>query len=391
MPNRRSVLKGLGVALVGAPIGAAFAAGQISGGGASAAGTALPLTIVNNSGKYANSQISYYIVGTNLATGQQSFVTPDGTLTPVTLSINGPDGYADLSIPLASGGDTTLAIPADMSGRIYFSLGDKLKFKAVTDGAGNAALQYPAGWVSGDPSYNVLHDCIEFTHNSSGMFCNTTMVDMFSVPLSITLKGSQTQTTGTLVSGGRANIFSAIKANADFAPLVVGDLRVIAPGHGIDTGIFRADYFNSYIDQVWSQYSGQQLTVRVDSGTYTGQVSGGTFNFSGGVASFGKPSTRDVFFCDGALAAPNDGRTGPVAAVLGAAFNRSTLLSRPNQPSTDPATFYQAEVTNHYSKVLHANTVDGKAYGFPFDDVVGFASYIQDTAPSSFTVELTPF
>ncbi|NKQ53562.1 glycosyl hydrolase [Amycolatopsis sp. K13G38] len=391
MPNRRSVLKGLGVALVGAPVGAAFAAGQISGRGASAAGTALPLTIVNHSNRYANSQVWYYIVGTNLATGQQSFVSPNGTLTPVLLSLNGPDGFADLSIPLAAGGDTTLAIPPDMSGRVYFSLGGELKFKAVTDGAGNSALQYPAGWVSGDPSYTVLHDCVEFTHNSSGMFCNTTMVDMFSVPLSITLKGAATQTTGTLVSGGRANIFNAIKANSTFAPLVVGDLRVIAPGHGIDTGIFPADYFGSSIDQVWSKYSGQQLTVETDSGTYTGQVSGGTFNFSGGVASFAKPSTRDVFYCDGALAAPNDGRTGPVAAVLGAAFNRSTLLSRPNQPVADPGTFYQDAVTNHYSKAMHANTVDGKAYGFPFDDVLSFASYIQDTAPTGITIELTPF
>ncbi|MEU8351865.1 dihydroxy-acid dehydratase, partial [Streptomyces sp. NPDC048845] len=31
---------------------------------------------------------------------------------------------------------------------------------------------------------------------------------------------------------------------------------------------------------------------------------------------------RDVLFCDGNLAAPNDGTTGPVAAILGAGFNR---------------------------------------------------------------------
>ncbi|MGP4020002.1 beta-1,3-glucanase family protein [Saccharopolyspora sp. 5N708] len=98
-----------------------------------------------------------------------------------------------------------------------------------------------------------------------------------------------------------------------------------------------------------------------------------------------------MLFCDGALAAPNDGITGPVAAILGAAFNRSILLDLTDQPGTDPAAFYQHQVTNHYAKVMHANTEDGKAYGFAFDDVAGFAPYIQDGAPTSITVTLTPW
>lgn len=391
MFNRRSFLRGAGVALVGTPIGAAVVAAQTAGGGAQAAGTGLPLTVVNHTYRYTNAQIFVYIVGTDLSTGKQVFVRPDGTLSTVSLSDNGSDGFADLSIPLVADGDTHLAIPAGMSGRVYFSIGDRLRFKVVTDGNGNAALQYPAGWVFGDPSYSVLHDFVEFTHNSAGMFCNTTMVDMFGIPLAIKLDGASSQTTGRLVDGGRDAIFAALNANADFAPLVVGDLRVIAPGHGIDSGIFPATYFDSYIDKVWAKYAAEPLTVTVDSGTYTGTVSGGTLRFSGGVAAFARPSTQNVFYCDGALAAPNDGVTGPVAAVLGAGFNRTTLLTQPRQPATDPATFYTGSVTNHYSAAMHANTVDGKAYGFPFDDVVGLASYVQDGAPASCTVELTPF
>jgi hypothetical protein len=113
--------------------------------------------------------------------------------------------------------------------------------------------------------------------------------------------------------------------------------------------------------------------------------------FSGGVAPFAKPATLDVFYCNGALSAPNDGLSGPVAAQLGAAFNRSTLLSNPSQPVTDPSLFYQQPTTNHYAQVMHQNTVDGKAYGFPFDDVESFASYIQDGAPTAMTITLTPF
>ncbi|MTD59601.1 glycoside hydrolase family 64 protein [Amycolatopsis pithecellobii] len=391
MPNRRTFLHGMAVALVGAPIGAAVVAAQTSGGGARAADAALPLTVVNHTGRFGNREIFCYIVGTDLATGHQVYSGPDGGVRQVSLSDNGSGGFADLSIPLSADGDTKLAIPANMSGRVYFSLGEKLKFKVVTDGAGNAALQYPAGWVEGDPSFAVLHDFVEFTHNSAGMFCNTTMVDMFGVPLALTLTGAANQRTGGLVPGGRDAIFRGLAAIREFAPLVVDDLRVIAPGHGIESGRFPATYFDSVIGAVWDKYASAPLTVSTGSGSVTGQVSGGMFRFGGGVAPFAMPTTRDVFFCDGALAAPNDGVTGPVAAVLGAGFNRTTLLANPNQPGTDPASFYQGQVTNHYARLLHQNSADGKAYGFPFDDVAGFASYIQDTAPSSLTVELSPF
>jgi hypothetical protein len=40
---------------------------------------------------------------------------------------------------------------------------------------------------------------------------------------------------------------------------------------------------------------------------------------------------------------------------------------------------------------MHENTVDRKAYGFAFDDVLDLTSYIQDHAPTSLTVTLTPF
>ncbi|HEX3790164.1 MAG TPA: beta-1,3-glucanase family protein [Pseudonocardiaceae bacterium] len=353
------------------------------------AATQLPVTIVNNTGSYANSAIWLYIVGSNAA-GQQCYVRSDGTLVPVSPSLNGSDGYADLSIPLAAGGSTTVNLP-NMSGRIYFSITDKLKFKVVTDGNGNSALQYPAGWVSGDPSYSVLHDWVEFTFNDGGMFCNTTMVDMFSVPLAIQLSGASQQTTGTLKSGGRAAIFAAIAAQPDFARLIVGDsLRVLAPGHGIDAGLFSSTYFDDYINSVWSTYANTDLDVTINSTTYAGRVSGNSMVFSNGGGTFAKPTTQDVLYCAGALAPPA-GAAGPVAADLGAAYNRSTLLLSAQQPITDSGQFYGPAVTNHYAQVMHQNTVDGKAYGFPFDDVSGFASYIADGTPNAMTITLTPF
>ncbi len=381
-PTRRAFLGWAAAALAAAPLVDLAATATAS------AASSLPVTVVNGTGGYANSSIWMYVVGTDPATGKQCYVDGSGRLSDVSLSLNGSDGYADLSIPLAGSGNTLLNLP-NLSGRIYFSINDKLKFKVVTDGNGNPALQYPAGWVSGDPSYNVLHDCMEFTFNGGGMYCNATQVDMFSIPLQLNLVGAANQTTGVLKAGGRGSVFAGVAAQSDFSRLIVGDdLRVLAPGHGIDAGLFSGSYFDGYIDQVWNTYSGQDLVVTANGTTYTGRVSGGTLTFSGGPQPFSRPSTQNVFYCNGALAAPNDGVTGPVAAVLGAGINRSVLASSPNQPVTDASQYYQGSVTNHYSRVIHAAMSDGKAYGFPFDDVCSYASYVQDTSPSALTVTI---
>ncbi|WP_406329376.1 beta-1,3-glucanase family protein [[Kitasatospora] papulosa] len=392
--SRRKLITALAGAAVAVPVAAviaphALATKDPAKGNSKAAG-ALPLTIVNNSGSFANTSVRVYVVGNQ--DGRQVRLTPEGTLAPISLSDNGADGFTDYSIPLSGSGETTLSLPY-MSGRIYVALGDKLKIKAVADGNGNAALQYPAGWGTSDPNYTVLHDCAEFTHNAAGMFCNTTMVDMFSVPMSIGLTGAKNQTTGSLRDGGRAQAFAAVSRIPEFADLVLDDRRIVAPGHGLDSGIFAEDYFDPYIDEVWSTYTGKDLTVTTNAGTFTGRLRGDRFVFDGPASvSFDRPSTRDVLFCDGKLAAPNDGTTGPVAAVLGAGFNRSTLISDPAQPTADPAAFYRSsQITNHYSAAIHAATEEGKAYGFAFDDVADFASYIQDTAPKGARLTLTPF
>jgi hypothetical protein len=103
------------------------------------------------------------VVGTDLDSGRQRVVTAGG-FRVVELSDNG----ADFSLPLSAG---AIGLP-HMSGRVYFSLGDKLAFPVVADGAGNPAPQHPAGWVEFDASFGVLYDVVEFTFNDAGMFCN---------------------------------------------------------------------------------------------------------------------------------------------------------------------------------------------------------------------------
>ena len=91
---------------------------------------------------------------------------------------------------------------------------------------------------------------------------------MFSIPMAIQLTGNATQSTGALIAGGRDRIFAAIAALPDFARLVVGNrLRVIAPGHGIDAGLFSGTYFDGYIGEVWSRYATTDLRVTTNAGT----------------------------------------------------------------------------------------------------------------------------
>lgn len=388
--RRRLLASMAGVAAAGAAtVAGPSAAAAVAGGATTTAIRKLPLSVVNNSGSFKNGSVHLYVVGTQ--GNHQVHVDRQGVATPIKLSDNHVGGFTDYSIPLAASGATNLRLPY-MSGRIYVALGGKLKFKVVKDAAGNLGLQAPAGWVDSDPNFGVLYDVVEFTYDASGMHCNTTTVDMFAVPMSLRLAGAKVHTAGTLRAGGRAQVFRAMRNHQDFAHLVVGDHRVIAPGHGLDSGRFPQHYFDAYIDDVWKHYQNTDLVVRTVAGTFRGRVQGGRLAFTGPAAlSFAKPSTRDVLYCDGALQAPNDGARGPVAAVLGAGFNRSTLLSHATQPTTQASAFYRTPVTNHYAAALHAAASNGKAYGFAFDDVAGWSSYIEDGAPKSLRLTISPF
>ena len=89
-------------------------------------------------------------------------------------------------------------------------MGSKLFFFLTTNG-----LVEPAPWVPSDANANVLYDWTEFARASSGgngIFINTTTVDMFSIPLTVSVTSSAgvKQTQG--IPGNRTGIFSAVTA-----------------------------------------------------------------------------------------------------------------------------------------------------------------------------------
>ena len=374
---RRVVSFGLTFALVAA----AAALSPVFAKPAAAAGSELPFTMTNNSG--LNEPAYIYIVGTDSSTGQMGYVDANGNFNPWSYPASIPNGPVPtpafgINGP-ASGGTETLSLPPNIAGgRMYMSFGQQLPFSLTTSG-----LVQPAPWANGDPSQNILFDWVEFSRSSTtGIDIDTTMVDMFSVPLSVSVTDTSgsTQTEGQLVPGGRASIFSQIQSlGGDWPNLIYKDpstgtpLRVISPYHGIGNGVFSSTYLDSYVSGVWSYYSSHRLTVNTGSATYTGTVSGSSWTFtdsSGNViGSLGQPSTSDVFGCTGPLqpsGQPNESAILAVGAIVCAALNRGTL-SAPSFPGTDtqptsnPSTFYTQPSSNLYAKVMHANETDGKA------------------------------
>ena len=359
----------------------------------------IPLKITNNSGR--GDAVYIYDLGTNLTTGQQGWADANGTFHAWPAGGNPPTPAPDASIAgPASGQSTTIRIPK-FSGRLYFSYGQKLVFKLTTGGLVQPAMQNPT-----DPNRNILFNWSEYTLNDSGLWINSTQVDMFSAPYAVGVQRSDgsTASTGHLKSGGYTGFFNALRGQpGGWANLIQTRsdgtvLRALSPTYGIETGALPSTVLDDYINRVWSKYSSSTLTVTPfadqPNTKYYGRVSGNVMNFTNSsgavVTTFQKPDAASIFGCYKYLDAPNDLVRGPISRTLCAGFNRSTLLVNPNQPDTTTANFYVDTVTNQYARKIHAQMADGMAYAFAFDDVGAQESLVNDGNPQQAYLTLDP-
>ncbi|MFI9613517.1 glycoside hydrolase family 64 protein [Streptomyces sp. NPDC052023] len=360
----------------------------------------IPLKITNSSGR--GEPVYVYTLGTSLTTGQQGWADANGTFHAWPAGGNPPTPAPDASITgPAAGQSKTIRIPK-LSGRIYFSYGQKLDFRLTTGGLVQPAVQNP-----GDPNRNILFNWSEYTLNDSGLWLNSTQVDMFSAPYSVGVQRADggVVSTGRLKPGGYTGVLDALRAQpGGWGGLIQTRsdgtvLRALSPLYGLETGALPASVMNDYIDRVWQKYATTTLTVTPfgdqPNTKYFGRVSGGVMNFTNSsgavVTSFHKPDASSVFGCHRLLDAPNDQVRGPISRTLCAGFNRSTLLADPDQPDTSPANFYKDAVTNHYARIIHDRMADGKAYAFAFDDVGHHESLIHDGNPQQANLTLDPF
>ncbi|AHH98516.1 hypothetical protein GCM10010174_71090 [Kutzneria viridogrisea] len=363
-----------------------------------ATGSTLDVALVNNTG---NNTVYCYVTGQDPNAGNAwMFLQADGSTVyhpPSPPSPGTPLG-ADCAIVLnASGaGPRTITVPRIVGGRVWFSVGKPLTF-LVNPGPG---IAMPSVSNPSDPNINTSWGFCELTFDASQLYGNISFVDFVSLPIALSLSTPQgTQTVPGLPQGGLDKVCSALREQGgDWAKLVVDGpdgkpLRALSPNQAISTnpGLFNG-YLDDYINQVWQKYAGTDLVIDTQFtwGQARGRVSGDTLSFPG-VGSFAKPSTPAVFSCSQPPFTTANDEMGNLSARLAAAFNRTTLLDNPVQPTNeDPSRFYQQAATNHYARILHATLPDGKGYAFPYDDVhpdgVDFEGKVQSGEPGTLTI-----
>jgi hypothetical protein len=190
-------------------------------------------------------------------------------------------------------------------------------------------------------------DFIEFTVGDSIFNGNTTRVDAFGLKLAMLLHnhdGSEQQVGENYATfqESRDATFQRFQDSvpAEFKHLATATApyRILAPGSdpAFQAGGSSADYLSSYATSVGVNATTQQITG-----------------------------------CSGPLA--ND-------AAECAALNRH-VADRPQSDWSTPSLYYQSAPANYYAKFWHDNGIDGKAYGFPYDDYAGQSSFISHTDP----------
>jgi len=354
-----------------------------------AIGGSLPLEFVNN---FDGGSVNAYVVGLDsdnrvvFVRGDGSLVYPSsgGSQVPVPIGAN-------VAIPLPGKGQTfRMTLPIVLtSGRIYFSEGT-LTFSVVATPIGEGIVQ-PAPTNLQDPSAGTNWGFVELTYTTDkSLWANISYVDFVGMILSMALSvtdGSGTQITRGLGRGSVDAICNGLssQASSDGWPwnrMCVANaqgkpLRVLSPNDYavIDSGAF-GSYWSGYVDQVWNRYSSRDLTINTQTGAgnVACRVSGGTMNCGGDNRGYGKPSATDIWGCNGGPFLRQGGDNDVHIAViprLCAAFVRSTLLLDGGdvQPSLSSDSYYTADPTNHYSRLVHDNEVDGRGYAFPYDDV----------------------
>ncbi len=234
-----------------------------------------------------------------------------------------------------------LDMPANSAGRLYVYLGK----------VGQTATDY--------------YDFIEHTISATRYNGNTTRVDAFGIKLAIRLRnhdGSEF-TVGenypTFAESRSATFQRFIDAvPTEFKPLaqLKAPYRILNPGAGgFGANGQYANYYAAYIDEIWATNG---LTIP---------------------------------------------KAGPNASGLGSYPNLSAAIHRHTAgPNTftpdgklidqsmwaDPTKFYLQAPADYYAKFWHDNSIDGKAYGFPYDDVGGYSTFIAHNNPQYLLVAI---
>jgi len=241
-------------------------------------------------------------------------------------------------------------MPANNSGRMYFYLCK----------TGDATC-------ASDPTKSKYYDFIEHTIGATQYNGNTTRVDAFGIKIAMRLHCAD----GFDVAVGenydtfaedRAVTFQKFldEVPDEFKPLAQppnAPYRIVQPGAaGFDQGGANANYYDSFVDQLWSA-NGLTIAKPGPNGS--------------GLGSY--PSVSAAIYRH-------------VGAVAGTFDATGKLLD--NSLWSNSSTFYQSAPADYYARFWHERALNGKAYGFPYDDVGGYSSYISHKNPQYMLVAI---
>jgi hypothetical protein len=354
----------------------------------------------STSGAYPPNQVYFAILGKD-SSGQFCHVDASGNLIPMSVSDNDAANHLTKNGQNYSNYFFTLSdlaqginVPNIDSGRVYFGLGSPLYIKVNTDINGKIGYAGPDLNNPQDPNLNVYFDTIEFTIDGSGLHGNTTQVDQFGFPMTMQLQSTDGTTAKVGITEARDAILSAYKSTsnlADFQGLLSQQpYRILAPKHSTYSQSKNPTYFDSYIADTWTYYTSHDLVLNSIFGTFTGRVINNVFTFTrqSDPAQYlvQRPQTWEVFAAAGVLASGNAIELN-LEAQIDAAITRHVALDP--QSFNDAGKYYQAAPANFYAAFWHQHSIDGKAYGFDYDDVNNQSSSISSANPKQVLVSVS--
>ena len=356
-------------------------------------------------GKWTDDKVYVAVIGRDPKTNVFSWVKPDGTVAPLKVEDNDGAGhltkngqnYPNYFFTLAQ--SKLLLLPKLDSGRIFVSVGEPMYIKVLKAADDSIGFAGPNPLNGTDPNIGVYYDWYEFTWNDNAIFINTTQVDQFSIPLALDVfGGNKTRHVASGITQTRAQIFAQYNQEvpAEFALTEADPIRILAPGKDqFDVGKPQEHYFDGYIDDSWTYYQSHLLEMTIGNKQFEGSVVNGVLTFrhtnwadthetdepQGMLFNVQKPTTQDVLEGKGNLARSSDpwGVEGQLEAQICAAFNRHVMEDTTQWK--DASSFYLQSPANYYSRFWHLHGVNGKAYGFAYDDVSDQSSTLIETQP----------
>ena len=239
-------------------------------------------------------------------------------------------------------------MPANSSGRMYVYLCANTDTTCATD-----------------PSKSKYFDFIEHTIGPTQYNGNTTRVDAFGIKIAMRLHCADGfddavgENYATFLEDRALTFQRFIDAVPDeFKPLAQAPhapYRIVEPGaEGFKAGGPYANYYDSFVDSLWSANA---FTIAKPGPNGSGlgsypDLSAAIFRHVGNVAGTFDPSGKLL---------------------------DKTLWK-------DSTTFYQTAPADYYAMFWHANALGGRAYGFPYDDVGSYSSYMSHANPQSMLV-----